>query len=418
MEVVNTISLIYIYHRTMAYKIHWSTLLLIIQKICNRRGPHELFTFCAAITCKNQKIRYSPQTSLHPKFRLHFYFRLSISFISTMLTETEAIEIFMIKLANEHQNQSDKVTAAQVARMYGVRDKAVWDIWKGRTWNSETKHLHPDENPQTSDKRSNFHNNLHHPAIYSQFRSNIFPETSRAGLSASITSGADIATDGPESFSFVPCDIQQLPSAHPIHYQSALQLPPAFRSPPDYNFVSYPEHMQHHDRRCPQNLEINEERSSTRLACFPPHAVPGGAAGAASPAQPPDRPRTAAAAAEPPPSQPSWAPWPSADAGRPSPAGVAAIDDIFAAGEPVRGPGRHSAPAPALPGSMYPAESARSRPSEPPPPPPPHPSPPLPPLSPLTSRIVPPCFPPPALCQPLDDPFRDDWHWPTPPRSP
>ncbi len=49
------------------------------------------------------------------------------------LTETQVINIF--------QSKSAAPSAAMLARSYGVSEKAVRDIWKGRTWCKETRHL-------------------------------------------------------------------------------------------------------------------------------------------------------------------------------------------------------------------------------------------------------------------------------------
>jgi hypothetical protein len=49
------------------------------------------------------------------------------------LTETEAIEIFKSRGPNQ--------SASSVCRRFGVSEKTVRDIWKGRTWAKETWHL-------------------------------------------------------------------------------------------------------------------------------------------------------------------------------------------------------------------------------------------------------------------------------------
>jgi hypothetical protein len=49
------------------------------------------------------------------------------------LTQHQAIDIFKMK--------SSALTAVKIAVSYGVSEKAVRDIWKGRTWSRETRHL-------------------------------------------------------------------------------------------------------------------------------------------------------------------------------------------------------------------------------------------------------------------------------------
>lgn len=49
------------------------------------------------------------------------------------LTEAQVVEIFQAK-----QNQKG---AATVARLYGINEKTVRDVWSGRTWSKETWHL-------------------------------------------------------------------------------------------------------------------------------------------------------------------------------------------------------------------------------------------------------------------------------------
>ena len=55
-----------------------------------------------------------------------------------ILTEKQAIEIFNIKgriSLSAHQNQLlTGTSASSVARIYGVSERTVRDIWKGRTW--------------------------------------------------------------------------------------------------------------------------------------------------------------------------------------------------------------------------------------------------------------------------------------------
>jgi hypothetical protein len=51
------------------------------------------------------------------------------------LTEAEVIQIFCCW----HDNKSPTV----VSNLYGVNEKTVRDIWSGRTWSKETRHLDP-----------------------------------------------------------------------------------------------------------------------------------------------------------------------------------------------------------------------------------------------------------------------------------
>jgi hypothetical protein len=69
--------------------------------------------------------------------------RLSTAFIRnefqaklrTRITHEEVVEIFLYK-------QSEK-SPTVVSRLCGVSEKTVRDIWSGRTWSKETKHLDP-----------------------------------------------------------------------------------------------------------------------------------------------------------------------------------------------------------------------------------------------------------------------------------
>ena len=49
------------------------------------------------------------------------------------LSEAQVIEIFRVR--------SSALTATYIASLYTVSEKAVRDIWKGRTWSTETWHL-------------------------------------------------------------------------------------------------------------------------------------------------------------------------------------------------------------------------------------------------------------------------------------
>ena len=49
------------------------------------------------------------------------------------LTESDALNIYHCK--------TSVTSASQIAKLYGVSEKAVRDIWTGRTWSRETWHL-------------------------------------------------------------------------------------------------------------------------------------------------------------------------------------------------------------------------------------------------------------------------------------
>jgi hypothetical protein len=49
------------------------------------------------------------------------------------LTEDQAVDVFKMR--------SPTSSAVNIARRYGVNEKTVRDIWKGRTWSTETSHL-------------------------------------------------------------------------------------------------------------------------------------------------------------------------------------------------------------------------------------------------------------------------------------
>ena len=58
-----------------------------------------------------------------------------------ILTAEQAIKIFEIKLSNQTATKIQSST--NVARAFGVSEKTVRDIWKGRTWLREIMHLDP-----------------------------------------------------------------------------------------------------------------------------------------------------------------------------------------------------------------------------------------------------------------------------------
>ena len=58
-----------------------------------------------------------------------------------ILTQDQAVEIFMLKPPASDPKSSKH--SHRVARRYDVSEKTVRDIWRGRTWHAETKHLDP-----------------------------------------------------------------------------------------------------------------------------------------------------------------------------------------------------------------------------------------------------------------------------------
>ena len=60
-----------------------------------------------------------------------------------ILSPEKAIQIFKIKISNENTTKIQKVDSQSVARTFGVSEKAIRDIWNGRTWLREIMHLDP-----------------------------------------------------------------------------------------------------------------------------------------------------------------------------------------------------------------------------------------------------------------------------------
>ena len=71
-------------------------------------------------SCADQQSRSSSQNPIPVKPR-------------AVLTKTEVLAVFKFKDTN--------LPATKVARFYGVSEKAIRDIWTGRTWAAETWHL-------------------------------------------------------------------------------------------------------------------------------------------------------------------------------------------------------------------------------------------------------------------------------------
>ena len=55
-----------------------------------------------------------------------------------VLTEQLVIEIFALKSSAGMSNQPFQLSATEVSRQYNVNEKAIRDIWAGRTWTKVT----------------------------------------------------------------------------------------------------------------------------------------------------------------------------------------------------------------------------------------------------------------------------------------
>jgi hypothetical protein len=78
----------------------------------------------AILSCLGPSLHFPPARSARAKPR-------------AVLSRAEAIEIFLCKLARATAHPPAP-SAAAVARAFDVSEKAVRDIWKGRTWANET----------------------------------------------------------------------------------------------------------------------------------------------------------------------------------------------------------------------------------------------------------------------------------------
>jgi hypothetical protein len=61
-----------------------------------------------------------------------------------ILTEDQAVQIFTLNMAHKVNMDGQSISATAIANTFGVSEKAVRDIWKGRTWQRETMHLNSD----------------------------------------------------------------------------------------------------------------------------------------------------------------------------------------------------------------------------------------------------------------------------------
>ncbi len=57
-----------------------------------------------------------------------------------ILTKHQAIEIFKLRRGASAPGENRRSSATEVARCYKVSEKAIRDIWKGRTWARQTSH--------------------------------------------------------------------------------------------------------------------------------------------------------------------------------------------------------------------------------------------------------------------------------------
>ena len=69
-----------------------------------------------------------------------------------ILSKEQAIQIFQIKLAADTLQRAHPASA-QIASLFGISEKAVRDIWKGRTWARQTLHLDPNRLLSTTNGR-------------------------------------------------------------------------------------------------------------------------------------------------------------------------------------------------------------------------------------------------------------------------
>mmetsp|Transcript_88777 Transcript_88777/g.236287 ORF Transcript_88777/g.236287 Transcript_88777/m.236287 type:complete len:471 (+) Transcript_88777:3-1415(+) len=73
----------------------------------------------------------------------------------TTLTVEQAIEVFKYKVENPKTSKRKGSIrhAKMLADRYSVSEKAIRDVWRGRTWKYETQHLRPSPNMQLDDAR-------------------------------------------------------------------------------------------------------------------------------------------------------------------------------------------------------------------------------------------------------------------------
>ena len=61
----------------------------------------------------------------------------------SILTKDQAMEIFRAKLSNDTEDPDKQIRAKSLGEKFGVSEKAVRDVWKGRTWFRETARIDP-----------------------------------------------------------------------------------------------------------------------------------------------------------------------------------------------------------------------------------------------------------------------------------
>jgi hypothetical protein len=64
-----------------------------------------------------------------------------------LLTAEQAVHIYQLKFVTA-RSRSQGARAAAVGQSFGVSEKAVRDIWSGRTWQDKTKHIDAEHMPE------------------------------------------------------------------------------------------------------------------------------------------------------------------------------------------------------------------------------------------------------------------------------
>lgn len=204
-----------------------------------------------------------------------------------ILTVDQAVRIYRIKLDSNQRYKSKGALAAAVANSFGVSEKAVRDIWSGRTWLRETKLV---------DAESDFTG----PLIS---RSEIQEASTRDGLCASSVACLNIVHLGTSEFFHAPALAE--PPSGPLE-------PANVPSSQDHLVASATTSLEHimpaAHPQCPQTSGPDRKAPS-------PFVIPPQAPGAEFPAPPSPRAR----------------PWPCAarPCGRDSPAPPSRPDDPF-----------------------------------------------------------------------------------------
>ena len=68
-----------------------------------------------------------------------------------VLSKAQVLQIFAYKIESASVSRQTSKSTAQIAKSYGVTEKAIRDIWTGRTWFRETLHLEPSR-PETLER--------------------------------------------------------------------------------------------------------------------------------------------------------------------------------------------------------------------------------------------------------------------------